>query len=492
MLRFVLYKIMMRTLIFLSIYLLSHEASGWGISNRNKFNSLRLPKEHLKDVQEHSFTQILDHFNPTDERTFQQRYFVNKNFVNGTSINTVFLFIGGEGGENGYYTSVGFMAEYAAEIKALCFSVEHRYYGESRPTENTTTKDLQFLTSQQALADLAFFVEAMNVKYNFSQDVKWIAIGGSYAGNLAAWLRLKYPHLITGAMSASGPLLAKLDFPEYLEVVADDLKRENASCLESVQRAFEQLKVVLFNSTSHEDFDELFQSCVPVKDSVENALDMENLFSLISDSLAYVAQYDNNQAMLNAQYGMTIRSVCEIMKDEKIGSEMARLAAVNKQISGQSCFDFRYNTLIEMIQGYGTSNGEKQWIYQTCTEFGYYQTSSNKTFGDGFHLDFFIQQCIDIFGPQYNKDFVQKAVERTNNFYGGLDIDVTNVVFVHGVSDPWHVLGITRTRNIDSPAILIEGVAHCAVMDLSSKHDPPQLKEARGQIKQIIGSWLKL
>nr|XP_023027495.1 putative serine protease F56F10.1 [Leptinotarsa decemlineata] len=491
MLRFVLYKIMMRTLIFLSIYLLSYEASGWGISNRNKFNSLRLPKEHLKDVQEHSFTQILDHFNPTDERTFQQRYFVNDNFVNGTSIHTVFLFIGGEGAESGYFARDGFMAEYAEEIKAICFSLEHRYYGISCPTKNITTKDMQFLTSQQALADLAFFVEAMNVKYNLSHDVKWIAIGGSYAGNLAAWLRLKYPHLITGAMSASGPLLAKLDFPEYLEVVADDLKRESESCLEAVQQAFEQLKVVLFNSTSHEDFDELFQSCVPVKDSVENPLDMENLFSMILESLAYVAQYDNNQAMLNARYGMTIRSVCEIMNDEKIGSEMARLAAVNEQASVQNCFDFRYDTLLKTFQEYGTLIGEKQWIYQTCTEFGFYLTSP-KTFGDEVQLDLYIQLCTDLFGPQYNRDFVQKAVDRTNNFYGGLDIDVTNVVFVHGVSDPWHVLGITKTKNIASPAFLIEGVAHCAVMYTSSEKDPPQLTEARRQIKQIIGSWLKL
>lgn len=77
-------------------------------------------------------------------------------------------------------------------------------------------KNLQYLTSQQALADLAFFIESMNEEYEFGEDVKWIVFGGSYPGSLAAWLRAKYSHLVHGAMSASGPLLAQVDFKGIL------------------------------------------------------------------------------------------------------------------------------------------------------------------------------------------------------------------------------------------------------------------------------------
>lgn len=43
-------------------------------------------------------------------------------------------------------------------------------------------------------------------------------------------------------------------------------------------------------------------------------------------------------------------------------------------------------------------------MYQTCTEFGFYQTSSqddeDNIFGKHFPVDFFIQQCKDIFGSR--------------------------------------------------------------------------------------------
>lgn len=54
-----------------------------------------------------------------------------------------------------------------------------------------------------------------------------------------------------------------------------------------------------------------------------------------------------------------------------------------------------HSTYLKMFSG-------RQWMYQTCTEFGFYQTSSGESevFGDHFNIDFFIQQCQDIFGSK--------------------------------------------------------------------------------------------
>jgi hypothetical protein len=69
-----------------------------------------------------------------------------------------------------------------------------------------------YLNSEQALSDLAYFIEKMNEKYELDSSIRWVTFGGSYPGSLAAWSRVKFPHLIHAAVSASGPLIAVADF----------------------------------------------------------------------------------------------------------------------------------------------------------------------------------------------------------------------------------------------------------------------------------------
>ena len=71
----------------------------------------------------------------------------------------------------------GSWIEYAKEHNAICFQLEHRFYGESHPTEDMSVKNLAYLTSTQALADLANFITEMNLAHNLT-DAKWISFGG--------------------------------------------------------------------------------------------------------------------------------------------------------------------------------------------------------------------------------------------------------------------------------------------------------------------------
>jgi hypothetical protein len=67
-----------------------------------------------------------------------------------------------------------------------------------------------YLNSEQALADLAYFVQQMKETHSHKIVDKspFIAIGGSYPGALSAWFRYKYPHLTIGAIASSAVIQA--------------------------------------------------------------------------------------------------------------------------------------------------------------------------------------------------------------------------------------------------------------------------------------------
>ncbi|CAH0546510.1 unnamed protein product [Brassicogethes aeneus] len=457
-------------------------------------------KNDINDF-ERWFSQNLDHFNPTEETKWQQRYFVNDEFFDNKARNVVFLQIGGEGEASDKWMTQGAWIDYAKEYKALCFQLEHRFYGKSHPTRDLSVKNLQYLTSQQALADLAVFIEKINVQYELSPDVKWIAFGGSYPGSLAAWLRQKYPHLVHGAMSASGPLLAQLDFKDYFRVINEDLKTTSEECFKAVQQGTQQINTLLKHMVGQRKLNKLFNLCDPLEKTINNPMDISNFFETLAGNFANIAQYNkDNRIGKSATGNITLDTLCNIMINQTIGPQVHRLAVVNEltlEAYDQKCLDYKYDNMIEDLRNVSwdseQAEGGRQWTYQTCTEFAFFQSSAYEPqlFGNNFPASFYVQQCEDIFGPKFNESYIGRAIERTNTLYGALDIQVDNVVFVHGSVDPWHALGITETKLAKAPAIYIEGTAHCANMYPPKDDDLPQLKAARKEIKKLIGTWLQ-
>ncbi|XP_055844315.1 putative serine protease K12H4.7 [Episyrphus balteatus] len=434
------------------------------------------------------FQQILDHSNPTKYPKWKQRYYVsNEHYKTGGPI---FLMIGGEGKETPKWMTSGAWIHYAAKFNALCFSLEHRFYGASQPTKNLSTENLQYLTSEQALADLANFVREMKVKYDLKDSQKWIAFGGSYPGSLAAWVREKYPELIHGSISSSGPLLAEVDFKEYFEVVQNSLASYSDACVIAVRRSFAQLEILLRHMIGQREINEKFQLCDPIEKSIENKLDISNLFENIAGNFAGVVQYNKDNS---PHAGKTIDDVCDVMVNETLGTPVQRLAEVNRMLlkdSGEKCLDYKYDKMIVEMQNttWDEDKAMRQWTYQTCNEFGFYQTSTQKDslFTDRFPVDFFIRQCMDIFSEKMDSQYLKAVVGRTNTFYGALNPNTTNVLYVHGSIDPWHALGLITSSNPNTPTLYIEGTAHCANMYEPSANDLPSLVAARKKIQNYI------
>ena len=58
------------------------------------------------------------------------------------------------------------MYDLASQHRGLLLNVEHRFYGNSFPILDTKVNSLEYLTSDQALADLARLID--HVKANYS------------------------------------------------------------------------------------------------------------------------------------------------------------------------------------------------------------------------------------------------------------------------------------------------------------------------------------
>ncbi|KAL4717657.1 hypothetical protein ACJJTC_000806 [Scirpophaga incertulas] len=444
------------------------------------------------------FDQIVDHSDPSNKDSYKQRYFVNEKYFSKNAPATVFLMLGGEGRFDARWMITGAWIDYAKNFNALCFGLEHRFYGDSHPTKDVSTKNLQYLTTIQALKDVANFITEMNQAYKLAKDTKWVVFGGSYSGSLAAWMRLKFPHLVHAAVSSSGPLLAVADFREYYKIVVKALHEKTGSnkCQQQITKAHLEIKALM--SAEPETLERDFKVCQKFSESTTN--DIKNFYNIIAENFADLVQYneDNRIGSDENSRNITINTVCGLMTIPVNIPAYKRLAKFNAMMlkkNNQTCMDYSYDNMITELRKTSWGKDEaRQWMYQTCTEFGFFQTSSAeyKIFGNEFELDFFIQQCQDVFGKKYDKKFLQNSIDWTNTEYGGLNYTVNHVIFVQGTIDPWHALGITYSNNpIDMPALYIKGTAHCANMYPARDSDLPDLKQARTTIAQHLRLWLQ-
>ena len=210
---------------------------------------------------------------------------------------------------------------------------------------------------------------------------------------------------------------------------------------------------------------------------------MSTLFEALADNFAGIIQY-------NGFYSVDLNDLCNVMTDTSLGDPLARYAAVNDlllNVYGASCSDVTYASWIDYLSGtswsdYSAQDGckqqniilsikmyfsiifvyffrvDRQWFYQTCTEFGYYQSSDSKDqpFGSQFPIEFLVADCAAVYGAQFTPTAVQASIDRTNSVYGGLGLELQRTVFPNGSIDPWHALGVI-TNATGNTAIYIDG-----------------------------------
>lgn len=136
------------------------------------------------------------------------------------------------------------------------------------------------------------------------------------------------------------------------------------------------------------------------------------------------------------------------------------------------------------------------WGWQTCTEFGFYQTcevGSRCFYTQGLNLlsddDHF---CMADYG--ISPAMIQKSIERSNRVYGGLRPDLAHnasrILYVNGNVDPWSGLSILKSPTPSLPILEVEGASHHAWTHPSQPSDQKTVVEARDKIRAQVKSWL--
>ena len=373
------------------------------------------------------FKQKLDHFDPTDREMFNQTYAVTDEFVDYSKPMNIILYISGEQDMNSGVVSRLSVTEVAKRTNSRIAALEHRFYGNSVPRPLTTENLRKYLTTAQALEDLASFTTFLkeNCSKNQNSDCRVLIVGGSYAGSLSSFFRQKYPHLAAWSWSSSPPLDIKNNFSEYDAHMADVLDTLPHNCrnqTRELMRYFEHL--VMGNETEYEKLGR--DMCL------NESTDPVSRLSMLADAIAGMIQYRNR---MNG----TLEEYCANQSRLHPDSFLAYVRADCGCENGNEC-DENDDLLLTDTSPDSDMVDARSWTWQTCNEYGWFQTASGRLRSSFVNLSYSERVCQTLFD---GTGLANQSSVRIR--YGGVNPKTTNIVFVNGGVDPWSVLSVNFT-----------------------------------------------
>uniref|UniRef100_A0A8B9R1L7 Prolylcarboxypeptidase n=1 Tax=Anas platyrhynchos TaxID=8839 RepID=A0A8B9R1L7_ANAPL len=406
----------------------------------------------------------IDHFGFDENLTFQQRYLIADQHWKKDN-GPILFYTGNEGDITWFCNNTGFMWDVAEELNAMLVFAEHRYYGESLPFGNESfsdSKHLNYLTSEQALADFAVLIEYLKETIAGARYSPVIAIGGSYGGMLAAWFRMKYPHVVVG--------------------LCPNLAVCGTGCSESIRNSWSAINHLSSTDSGLQWLSNTFHLCSPLK----NLQDASMLKSWLSETWVDLAMVDYPYKADFLQPLPAWPEVCKFLKDPSLSDKLLlqnvyQAVNVYYNYSGEaSCFD--------MSETATKNLGQLGWYYQVCTEMVMPMCTDgvNDMFEpQKWDFDALSEECFRLWGVRPRPSWVL-------SMYGGKNISShSNIIFSNGGLDPWSAGGVTQNISDSLVAIMIPDGAHH--LDLRSRNpcDPKSVKQARVLEVHYLKQWIE-
>ncbi|XP_047085092.1 lysosomal Pro-X carboxypeptidase-like [Lolium rigidum] len=438
------------------------------------------------------YTQRLDHFNaaPASYRTFQQRYLVNATYWGGKTA-PIFVYAGNEGNVELFTNNTGFMWELAPSFRAMLVFIEHRYYGHSVPFgseeaafRNTSTAG--YLTTTQAVADYATLVQSL--KSNLSAHAAPVIVfGGSYGGMLAAWMRMKYPHVVIGAIASSAPILSFYGLAEpyaFYDIISNDFKSESQNCHDVLMNSWKELDKALSNEAGRAKLNSTFKMCrASSVDAIPNLLDTAIVYSAMTD-------YPTESGFLTPLPPYPVKAICRAIDHPSAGKDT--FSRINDAMMVYYNYTGHADCLgdAEENDPYGMYDG---WDWQACTEMilmSYGIRNGSVLPPEPFNFTEVLDGCRASTGLPPRPYWITTE-------FGGFDIahvlkrTASNIVFFNGLRDPWSSGGVLKSISKSVIALVEPKGSHHVDLRFSSKEDPDWLKQVRVKETRIIAHWLR-
>lgn len=158
---------------------------------------------------------------------------------------------------------------------------------------------MKYLTSEQALKDLAMFLfrTGLTKAHGVTDKTPWLVVGGSYPGAMAAWFQSKYPHLTIGSIASSGVILAIENFRMFDEQIYLSAKKSGDFCPQAIKDLSDYVEEQVTGDRALEFMTEF---------GAEKLTSREFLFYW-SDSLVFQIQYGSRVNFCNALKGKTLQ-----------------------------------------------------------------------------------------------------------------------------------------------------------------------------------------
>ncbi|GAB0098734.1 putative serine protease K12H4.7 [Sergentomyia squamirostris] len=436
-------------------------------------------KSNPRAVVEGWIEQQVDHYDQNNNETYQMRYLGNDEFYQPGG--PIFIYVGGEWAISPGWILGGHTYDMARELNGYLFYTEHRYYGQSRPTPDLSFANLQYLHVNHALEDLAHFIRTKKQEIPGAENSGVILVGASYSATMVTWFRQRFPELINGAWSSSAPLLAKTDFVEYFETVGESIRTVGGDeCYNTIHEAITELESMI-EANDFAGVSEKMNLCTTL---TNNQFDIWYFFSSMANLLAGVVQY---------HWPGDIENSCRVITSQD--NALDGWVEYTRQRFG-GCWSPDYDGFVEYYSQTswtsGAANVMRQWLFQTCNEYGWYQTSGspNQPFGSSFPVDFFYQWCTDIYDESFYNDSISYNAYVTNLDHNGMYPIITNVYSTHGGLDPWRPMGVQEDVNSFAPTVVIPLASHCADLYSISDQDSPEMLASKLRTTSLVRRWL--